>query len=250
MGKQLAEQCASTVKKVSLELGGNAPFIVFDDADLDAAIEGLIASKFRNSGQTCVCTNRVFVQAAIAQAFNQKLAQRMARLNIGAGFKPAVDIGPLINHKAVEKVDHLVQQAISEGATLLAGGALADDKESLNTYQPTLLANAKDTMDIAQQEIFGPVVAIYEFNSEEEVIERANNTPYGLAAYFYSNNMSRIWRVSEALDYGMVGVNAGVISSEVAPFGGIKESGLGREGSKYGMEDFLEIKYVCLDLGE
>ncbi|MEH6627820.1 MAG: NAD-dependent succinate-semialdehyde dehydrogenase [Motiliproteus sp.] len=246
VGKLLAQQCASNVKKVSLELGGNAPFIVFDDADLDAAVIGAIVSKFRNAGQTCVCTNRILVQDNVYEAFTDKFASAVMALKTGNGFDEGVEIGPLIDERALAKVESLVADALANGATALTGGERFNGV--LNGYHPTLLSNVNNGMRIAQEEIFGPVATLIRFQSEDEAIAMANDTPFGLAAYFYARDIGRIWRVSEALEYGMVGINEGVISTEVAPFGGIKESGLGREGSKYGIEDYVEIKYICMGI--
>jgi len=243
VGKLLMRQCADSVKKVSLELGGNAPFIVFEDADIDTAVIGAIASKFRNAGQTCVCTNRILVQDNIAAEFTRKLTVAVQELKVGNGFDTGVVIGPLINDAARHKVQKLVGDALNDGAKLHVGGEVMEQE---NYYQPTVLSDVTETMSISQEEIFGPIATIIRFNNEAEAIELANNTPYGLAAYFYTQNLGRAWRVSEALEYGMVGVNEGIISSEVAPFGGIKESGIGREGSKYGMDDYTEIKYICM----
>ena len=244
VGKLLAEQCASNVKKVSLELGGNAPFIVFDDADLDAAISGVIASKFRNAGQTCVCTNRIFVHEAVYDAFAEKLKTAVHALAVGNGFDEGVAICPLIDDRALHKVESLVKDALDNGATLLSGGERFESVT--NGYRPTILSNVDNAMRIAQEEIFGPVATLIPFTEEADVVQMANDTPFGLAAYFYSRDIGRVWRVSEALEYGMVGINEGIISTEVAPFGGIKESGLGREGSKYGIDDYVEIKYLCM----
>lgn len=245
VGKILLEECAGTVKKVSMELGGNAPFIVFDDADLDAAIDGLLASKYRNSGQTCVCTNRVFIQQSIYQKFSEKLVAAVNdRLTIGNGFEEGVTNGPLINKGAVSTINDLVERSIAQGATILAGGT--ETSLGGSYYQPTILGNVTNDMPVAQEEIFGPVAPLIPFETEEEVIDMANDTNVGLAAYFYSRDVGRVWRVSEALEYGIVGINEGIISNEMAPFGGVKESGMGREGSKYGLDDYLEIKYVCL----
>ena len=244
VGKRLMAQCANSVKKMGLELGGNAPFIVFDDADIDAAIKGLMLSKFRNAGQTCICANRILVQSGIYDAFVAKLVAAVAQLKVAPGTEAGATIGPLVNGKAVEKVETLVADAIAKGATLLAGGRI--DSAGKLFFQPTVLANIQREMAIFDHEIFGPVAALMRFESEEQAIALANDTPFGLAAYFYSQNMGRIWRVAERLEYGMVGINEGGISSEVAPFGGVKESGLGREGSKYGLEEFTEIKYLCL----
>ena len=244
VGKRLMAQCANSVKKMGLELGGNAPFIVFDDADIDAAIKGLMLSKFRNAGQTCICANRILVQSGIYDAFVAKLVAAVAQLKVAPGTEAGATIGPLVNGKAVEKVESLVADAIAKGATLLAGGRI--DSAGKLFFQPTVLGGISRSMAIFDNEIFGPVAALMRFESEAEAIALANDTPFGLAAYFYSQNMGRIWRVAEGLEYGMVGINEGGISSEVAPFGGVKESGLGREGSKYGLEEFTEIKYLCL----
>lgn len=244
IGKQLAKQCAGTVKRVSLELGGNAPFIVFADADLDAAIDGLMASKFRNAGQTCVCTNRVLVQQSVIAAFTEKLQQAISKLKIGDGTRDNIDIGPLISEDACAKVDKLLQAALKQGAKLHCGGK----RQSADNlfYLPTLLSDITAEMDITQQEIFGPVLALQSFSEEAEAIARANATEFGLAAYFYSRDIGRIWRVAEGLQYGMVGINEGLISNPAAPFGGVKQSGYGREGSKYGLADYLDTKYLCL----
>ena len=243
VGKLLMQQCADSVKKVSLELGGNAPFIVFDDADIDAAVSGAIASKFRNAGQTCVCTNRMLVQESVADEFIEKLTTAVGALKVGNGFEPGVAIGPLINTVAQNKVTGLVSEAISQGAQLHTGGAAM---EQTSYYEPTVLTGVAESMRISQEEIFGPVATVFRFSSEAEAISLANDTPFGLAAYFYARNIDRVWRVSEALEYGMVGINEGIISTEVAPFGGVKESGIGREGSKYGIDDYTEIKYLCM----
>jgi succinate-semialdehyde dehydrogenase/glutarate-semialdehyde dehydrogenase len=243
-GKLLAEQAAGTVKKLSLELGGNAPFIVFEDADIDAAVAGAIASKYRNSGQTCVSVNRFFVHDAVYDDFSLKLAQAVGELKQGDGFDDGVVQGPLINSAAIKKVSEHVSQAVSLGAKILVGGGIANLGKLF--YQPTVLADANFDMAMAHEETFGPVAALYRFKNDEEVIAMANNTEFGLAAYFYSNNLSRVWRIADALEVGMVGINEGAISSEVAPFGGIKESGSGREGSKYGLADYMETKYLLM----
>ncbi|MCB5162387.1 NAD-dependent succinate-semialdehyde dehydrogenase [Marinomonas algarum] len=245
VGKLLLSQCAQTVKRTSMELGGNAPFIVFDDADLDAAVEGAIASKYRNAGQTCVCANRILVQEGVYDAFAEKLAKRVATFKTGEGFSDGVTIGPLINVAAVNKVEELVKEAVDKGANVLIGGSRAS---SLGTqfFEPTILTGVTEDMAIFSNEIFGPVAPLFKFSTEEEAVAMANNTPFGLASYFYSQNMSRAWRVSEALEYGMVGVNEGLISNEVAPFGGVKESGSGREGSEYGIDEYIEVKYLCM----
>jgi len=245
VGKLLLSQCAQTVKRTSMELGGNAPFIVFDDADLDAAVEGAIASKYRNAGQTCVCANRILVQEGVYEAFADKLAKRVASFKTGDGFDEGVNIGPLINAAAIEKVEALVSNAIEKGAKTLIGGSKAS---TIGTqfFEPTILTDVTEDMDIFSNEIFGPVAPLFKFKTEEEAVAMANNTPFGLASYFYSQNIGRIWRVSEALEYGMVGINEGIISTEVAPFGGVKESGSGREGSQYGIDEYVEIKYLCM----
>jgi succinate-semialdehyde dehydrogenase/glutarate-semialdehyde dehydrogenase len=243
-GRLLMQQSASNIKKLSLELGGNAPFIVFEDADLDEAVQGLVLSKFRNAGQTCVCANRVYVHASVVDAFNAKLLAEIRRMKVGGGLEDGVTQGPLIDQRAVDKVTRLVADATAHGATLLAGGKLRQAGTLL--YEPTLLTGITDAMELAHEEIFGPVVGISTFDSEAAVLARANDSASGLAAYFYTANLERVWRMMEGLEYGIVGVNTGAASNEVGPFGGIKESGVGREGSKYGIEEFLEIKYVCL----
>ncbi|WP_428244045.1 NAD-dependent succinate-semialdehyde dehydrogenase [Gynuella sp.] len=244
VGKQLIAQCASTVKKVSMELGGNAPFIVFDDADMDAAVKGAIASKFRNAGQTCVCANRILVQKNILDVFASKLAQAVAELKVGNGLDEGVSIGPLIHSKALQDIDKLVQDSVTAGAEVVTGGNSHELGGAF--YQPTILKNVANDMPIAANEIFGPVAPLIPFDTEEEAIAIANDTEFGLAAYFYARDIGRIWRVSEGLEYGMVGINEGIISNTVAPFGGVKQSGIGREGSKYGIEEYLEIKYLCM----
>lgn len=243
VGKLLMQQCAPTLKKVSLELGGNAPFIIFDDADINQAVDGLIASKYRNAGQTCICANRIFVHDAIKADFVKLLVEKLNNLKVGDGIDEHTDIGPMINQAAIEKVQRLQKDALEKGASCLLGGELHES--SLLCYQPTVLAGVTTAMDIAHEEIFGPIAAIQSFADEKDVIARANATQAGLAAYFYTNNYARAWRVTEKLAYGMVGHNTGLISNEVAPFGGIKESGFGREGSKYGIEEYLDIKYWC-----
>ena len=244
VGKLLMSQCASTVKKVSLELGGNAPFIVFDDADLDAAVAGAMASKYRNAGQTCVCANRILVQDGVHDAFAAKMAEAVGALKVGNGLEDGTEQGPLIDMRAVEKVEEHIADATSKGAEVVAGG----ERHALggSFFQPTLLTGVTSAMTVAREETFGPVAPLFRFSTEDEAVRMANDTEFGLAAYFYSRDIGRIWRVSEGLEYGIVGVNEGIISNEVAPFGGVKESGIGREGSKYGMDDFLEIKYLCL----
>lgn len=244
IGKLLMQQSASTVKKVSLELGGNAPFLVFDDADIDAAVEGAVASKYRNTGQTCICTNRFLVQDKIYDVFLQKLTARVKALKVGEGFSPGVEQGPLIDMKAVEKAEEHVADALSKGGKLLAGGK----RHALGgTYfEPTVIADASPDMLVAQEETFGPVSPVFKFKDEAEAIALANDTPFGLASYFYARDIARVWRVAEALEFGLVGVNAGLMSTELAPFGGYKESGIGREGGPWGIEEFLEIKYVAM----
>ena len=244
VGKQLMAQCAGTVKKVSLELGGNAPFIVFDGADIDAAVEGAMMSKFRNTGQTCVCANRLFVQDGVYEKFAQKLGEKVAAMKVGNGMEEGVTQGPLIDMKAVEKVEEHITDAMGKGARLVTGGKR--HAKGSTFFEPTVLADVKTTMKITHEETFGPVAPLFRFKTEQELIKLANDTEYGLASYFYSRDIGRIWRVAEALEYGIVGINVGIISNEVAPFGGIKESGIGREGSKYGIEDYLEIKYLCI----
>ena len=244
VGKLLMSQCAATVKKVSLELGGNAPFIVFDDADLDAAVAGAMASKYRNAGQTCVCANRLLVQDGVYDEFARRLAQAVAGLKVGDGLTSDATQGPLINEEAVEKVERLLADAVSKGATIACGGK----RHALGRtfFEPTIVTNVTPEMHMAREEIFGPVAPLFRFQTEAEAVKMANDTQFGLAAYFYAGNIARVWRVAEKLEYGIVGINEGLISTEVAPFGGVKESGIGREGSKYGCEDFLEIKYLCL----
>ena len=245
VGRILMQQCAPSIKKMSLELGGHAPFIVFEDADIDAAIEGAMISKYRNAGQTCVCTNRFYVHASIYDSFSSKLAARVsASLSVGEGFEDKVTTGPLIDDAAVAKVQEHVQDAIAKGAKVLCGGA--PHARGGRFYQPTVITHVTEDMLCMREETFGPLAPIVKFTDEAEVIRLANNTDYGLASYFYSRDIGRIFRVAEALEYGMVGVNTGLISNEMAPFGGVKQSGLGREGSVYGMDDFMEMKYVCL----
>jgi succinate-semialdehyde dehydrogenase/glutarate-semialdehyde dehydrogenase len=244
VGKILLEQCARTVKKVSMELGGNAPFIVFDDADLDAAVAGAMASKFRNTGQTCVCANRILVQDGIFEAFSKRLAEAAAAMKVGPGTEPGVGQGPLINADAVAKVEEHIGDALAKGATVVTGGARHE--RGGNFFQPTVLADVPREAKIFSEETFGPVAPLFRFRTEEEAIALANDTPFGLAAYFYTRDVGRIFRVSEALEYGIIGANEGIISTEVAPFGGFKESGLGREGSKYGIDEYLEMKYIAL----
>lgn len=244
VGRLLAAQCAPTLKKMSLELGGNAPFIVFDDADLDAAVEGALASKYRNTGQTCVCANRLLVQSSVYDAFAAKLAAAVAKLKVGNGLEPGVSQGPLIDPPALEKVEQLVADAVEKGARVLAGG----QRHALGGtfYEPTILADVTPAMRVAQEEIFGPVAPLFRFETEAEAIELANVTDFGLAAYFYANHMGRVWRVAGAIQAGMVGVNTGVISTAVAPFGGVKQSGMGREGSSHGINEYLDTKYICM----
>ncbi|MFM0718266.1 NAD-dependent succinate-semialdehyde dehydrogenase [Paraburkholderia strydomiana] len=244
VGRLLMAQCAPTIKKVSLELGGNSPFIVFEDADIDKAVEGAIISKYRNSGQTCVCTNRFYVHERIYDLFAEKLAAAANRLKVGVGTDDGVAVGPLINEAAVRKVESHINDAVSKGATLVTGGR----RHTLGHgfFEPTVITGVTSKMMVAKEETFGPVAPIFRFSSDDEVIHMANDTEFGLAAYFYSRNVSRIWKVAEALEYGIVGINTGLISTETAPFGGVKQSGLGREGSSYGIDDYLEIKYMCL----
>jgi len=244
VGKMLYAQCTGTIKKVSLELGGNAPFIVFDDADIDAAIEGALLSKYRNAGQTCVCANRFLVQKGVYEEFATKLEQAVKAFSLGNGMDDGVTMGPLITKKAMDDVHQLVEDSLAQGAEVVVGGKPHELGGSY--YQPTILRNVTNDMPIAANEIFGPVAPLIQFETEEELIKLANDTEFGLAAYFYSRDIGRIYRVAEGLEYGMVGINEGIISNAAAPFGGVKSSGLGREGSKYGIEDFLEIKYLCL----
>ena len=244
VGKLLEAQCVPTLKKTSMELGGNAPFIVFEDADLDSAVQGAMISKYRNSGQTCVCSNRILVQSSVAEVFTQKLVAAAKALSLGNGLTDGVDLGPLVNARAVQDVDALVQATVEAGALVACGGSPSE--LGGNFYSPTVLTGVTPDMAVFRNEIFGPVAPITTFDTEEEVIQLANDTEFGLASYFYTRDIGRVWRVSEALDYGIVGVNEGIISNEMAPFGGVKESGSGREGSKYGIEDYLEIKYVLM----
>jgi succinate-semialdehyde dehydrogenase / glutarate-semialdehyde dehydrogenase len=246
IGIQLMRQCADTMKKVTMELGGNAPFIVFDDANIDSAIEGALIAKYRNAGQTCVCANRFYVQEGIYDQFVEKFTKRIAELNVGNGLDNNTDVGPMIDEKAVLNIESLIDEALSHGAKVRVGGK----RHSLGGafFEPTLLSDVKAEMRIAREEIFGPVAPVFKFKTEEDVVLAANDTEFGLACYIYSRDVGRIWNVYEALEYGMVGVNVGVVATEVAPFGGIKSSGLGREGSKYGIEDYIEIKYMCLGL--
>ncbi len=244
VGKLLLEQCAGTVKKVSMELGGNAPFIVFDDADVDAAVEGAIASKYRNAGQTCVCANRFLVQACVYDEFAEKLAAASNALRVGPGFSGEVEQGPLIDMAAVEKVEDHIHDAVGGGATVVAGGKR--HRLGGTFFEPTVLTGVTPAMKVAREETFGPLAPLFRFETDDEAIRMANATEFGLAAYFYARDIGRIWRVGEALEYGIVGVNVGIISTEVAPFGGMKESGIGREGSHYGLDEFLEVKYLCM----
>lgn len=244
VGKTLLSQCASTVKKTTMELGGNAPFIVFNDADIDAAVEGALVSKFRNAGQTCVCTNRLLIQSSIYQAFAEKLVAKVRAYKQGPGTVDGVDIGPLINESAVADISQLVDSALSQGAEALVGGERVDVEGAY--YPPTVLVNVTHDMDVVTNEIFGPVAPLIPFDTEEQAIAMANDTNVGLASYIYTRDIGRVWRVSDALEFGMVGINEGIISNEAAPFGGLKESGMGREGSKYGLDDYLEIKYLCM----
>lgn len=248
VGKALIRQCASTVKKVSMELGGNAPFIVFDDADIDAAVSGALVSKYRNAGQTCVCTNRIFVQQGVLAEFTEKFVKAVQVLSVGNGLDAGVTIGPMINANAVAEVANLVDKSVKAGAKVALGGQQRCDNThaSQNFYQPTVLTDVTNDMPIAQNEIFGPVSPIIAFEEEAQAIAMANDTEFGLAAYFYARDIGRIWRVAEGLEYGMIGINEGIISNAAAPFGGVKQSGNGREGSKYGLDDYLEIKYLCM----
>ncbi|WKN19782.1 NADP-dependent succinate-semialdehyde dehydrogenase [Azotobacter vinelandii] len=244
IGREIMEKCAYDIKKISLELGGNAPFIVFDDADLDAAVEGAVVSKFRNAGQTCVCTNRLYVHDAVYDAFVDKLEAAVSRLKTGDGFEKGITIGPMIDEKAVSKVKEHIEDAVGKGAKIMRGGT----SHSLggNFFEPTILIDVPDSARVSKEETFGPLAPVFRFSSDNEVVCKANDTEFGLAAYFYSSDLGRVFRVAENLEYGIVGVNTGIISSEAAPFGGIKASGVGREGSKYGIDDYLEIKYLCL----
>ncbi|WBU54834.1 NAD-dependent succinate-semialdehyde dehydrogenase [Paracoccus sp. SCSIO 75233] len=243
VGRILMEQCAPTIKKMSLELGGNAPFIVFDDADLDAAVEGAIAAKFRNAGQTCVCANRIYVQSGVYEEFARRLAAGVEKLKVGDGFADGVQIGPLINEAAVEKVEDHLSDATSHGAKVLTGGARHDKGGTF--FEPTVLADMTPEMRISREETFGPLAPLFQFDSEDQAVDLANDSEFGLAGYFFSRDIGRIWRVAERLETGMVGINTGIMSTEVAPFGGVKQSGIGREGSKYGADDYLELKYLC-----
>lgn len=247
VGKILMAQCASTVKKLSLELGGNAPFIVFDDADIDKAVDGAIASKYRNAGQTCVCANRFYIHRTIKDEFIQKFTTKVKTLHVGDGLAEGTEVGCLINNHAMTKVQTLLQDAIDKGATLITGGTPHPSHPSC--FLPTIITDITDDMDIAHEEIFGPIAPIFIFDDEAQVINHANNTPYGLAAYFYTQNQARSWRMMESLEYGMVAQNTGLLSNEVAPFGGVKQSGFGREGSKYGIEEYITTKYWCINVG-
>jgi succinate-semialdehyde dehydrogenase/glutarate-semialdehyde dehydrogenase len=244
VGKLLMEQCAATVKKTSMELGGNAPFIVFDDADIEMAIKGAIASKYRNAGQTCVCANRILVQDGVYDAFTKRLAETAGAMKVADGFEPGAVIGPLIDMKAVEKVEAHIADAVTKGAKVVTGGKRSALGGTF--FEPTVLTDVTTDMVITKEETFGPVAPLYRFKTDDEAIKMANDTEFGLAAYFYSRDIGRIWRVAEGLEYGIVGINEGIISTEIAPFGGMKESGIGREGSKYGIEEFLEVKYLCM----
>lgn len=243
VGKILMKQCADTVKKVSFELGGNAPFIVFEDADIADAVQGAIAAKYRNAGQTCVCANAIYVQSSIYDAFVEQFSQTVAQLKVGAAQEAGVQVGPLINQEALDKVTGLLAESVAQGAKVVTGGGLHEKGGTF--FTPTVLSHVSPEMRVVKEEIFGPIAPIVSFTDEAEVLQQVNDTPYGLAAYFYGNNIKQIWRVAEALEYGMVGINTGIISTAVAPFGGVKESGIGREGAKYGIEEYLEIKYLC-----
>jgi len=246
IGRLLMAQCAGTVKKLSLELGGNAPLIVFEDADLDRAVEGILASKFRNSGQTCVCANRIYVHDKVYDEVARRLVSAVGQLRPGHGVASGITQGPLIDDDAVAKVEAHIADAIAQGATVLTGGK----RHALGGtfFEPTVLVGAASSMRVAREETFGPLAPLFRFSSDEEVVAMANDTEFGLAAYFFSRNLARVWRVAEALEYGMVGINTGMISNEVAPFGGIKQSGLGREGSRHGIDEYLEMKYLCMEL--
>ena len=246
IGRDLLRECAGTIKKTSMELGGNAPFLVFDDADVDAAIDGAMISKFRNGGQTCVCTNRFYVQDGVYDAFVEKLARRVSAMKVGYGMDAGTEVGPLIDEKAVEKVEEHLQDAIAGGASVLAGGQRNERGGSF--FNPTVVAGVKPDMKLAREETFGPLAGVIRFTDEADAIRMANDTEFGLASYFYARDLSRVWRVAEALEAGMVGINTGLISTEVAPFGGVKQSGLGREGSHYGLDDYMEVKYLCMGI--
>jgi succinate-semialdehyde dehydrogenase/glutarate-semialdehyde dehydrogenase len=244
VGKQLMAECAQTVKRTSMELGGNAPFIVFDDADLDAAVAGALISKYRNAGQTCVCANRILVQAGCYDAFADKLATAVSGLKMGDGTQEGITVGPLITEEAANDMEAFVADAVSKGAKMVAGGNRSE--LGTNFFEPTILTNVTGEMRVFREEIFGPIAPLFKFDTEDEAIQMANDTEFGLACYFYSRDIGRIWRVAESLEYGIVGINEGIISNEMAPFGGVKESGQGREGSKYGLDDYTEIKYMCM----
>lgn len=246
IGRKLMEQTASTIKKVSMELGGNAPFIVFDDADLDAAVAGAMASKYRNTGQTCVCANRIYVHDKVYDAFAQKLVAAVKQLQVGDGLEQGVTLGPLIDENAVRKIQEHIDDALEQGAEVLAGGRVHALGGTF--FEPTILANMTPAMRVAREETFGPLAPLFRFSSDEEVVAMANDTEFGLAAYFYSRDIGRVWRVAEALEYGMVGINTGILSNEAAPFGGVKQSGLGREGSHHGLDDYMVVKYLCMGL--
>ena len=245
-GRILMKQCADTIKKLSLELGGNAPVIIFDDANLDQAVTGIMASKFRNSGQTCVCANRIYVQANIYESLIHRLKEEVLQLKVGNGLDESTTQGPLIDERAVEKVSLHIQDAVEKGAQVIVGGSRSELGQTF--FEPTIVIDVNQSMRVAKEETFGPLAAVFKFETENEVVEMANDTEFGLAAYVFTQNATRQWRISEALEYGMVGINTGAISNELAPFGGVKQSGLGREGSKYGIEEYLELKYMCLDL--
>ena len=244
VGKQLMAECAQTVKRTSMELGGNAPFIVFDDADLDAAVAGALVSKYRNAGQTCVCANRMLVQSGVYDAFAEKLTAAVAGLKMGDGTQEGVTVGPLITEQAANDMEAFVADAVSKGANMVAGGNRSD--LGSHFFEPTILTNVTGEMRVFREEIFGPIAPLFKFDTEDEAVQMANDTEFGLACYFYSRDIGRIWRVAENLEYGIVGINEGIISNEMAPFGGVKESGQGREGSKYGLDDYTEIKYMCM----
>jgi succinate-semialdehyde dehydrogenase/glutarate-semialdehyde dehydrogenase len=244
VGKQLMAECSQTVKRTSMELGGNAPFIVFDDADLDAAVAGAMISKYRNAGQTCVCANRILVQESCYEAFAEKLASAVGDLKLGDGTEDGVTVGPLITEQAANDMEAFVEDALSKGAKAVVGG----NRSAIGAqfFEPTILTNVSGEMRVFREEIFGPIAPLFKFSTEDEAIQMANDTEFGLACYFYSRDIGRIWRVAEGLEYGIVGINEGIISNEMAPFGGVKESGQGREGSKYGLDDYTEIKYMCI----
>ena len=244
IGKLLMEQCSGTVKKMSMELGGNAPFIVFDDADIDSAVVGAMQSKYRNAGQTCVCANRIFAQDGIHDRFTDRLAEASAALKVGDGMEEGVGTGPLIDIKAVEKVESHIQDAVAKGARVVVGGGRHSNGG--NFFEPTVLTGVTPEMIVSREETFGPLAPVYRFETDEDVVKKANDTEFGLAAYFYTRDIGRVWRVAEQLEYGIVGINSGIISTEIAPFGGMKESGIGREGSKYGIDEFVEVKYLCM----